>query len=65
MSLPVISILIILGCLFISIVIDFIIWGTYGIIKFGVRPAFTIANNTKTAKIYDQNLMQDIYVLDI
>ena len=33
--------------------------------KFGVRPAFTIANNTKITKIYDQNLMQDIYVLDI
>lgn len=33
--------------------------------KFGVRPAFTIANNTKIVKIYDQNLMQDIYVLDI
>lgn len=33
--------------------------------KFGVRPAFTIANDTKLTKIYDQNLMQDIYVLDI
>ncbi len=33
--------------------------------KFGVRPAFTIPNNTKIINIYDQNLMQNIYVLDI
>ena len=33
--------------------------------KFGIRPAFTISNSTKITKIYDQNLMQDIYVLDI
>lgn len=33
--------------------------------RFGVRPAFTISNNTKITKIYDQNLMKNIYVLDI
>lgn len=33
--------------------------------KFGVRPAFTISNKTKIKEVYDKELMQDIYVLDI
>jgi len=33
--------------------------------RFGVRPAFTIPNNTKITNLYDEFLMQDIYVFDI
>lgn len=33
--------------------------------KFGVRPAFTIPNDTKITKVYDKNLMKEIYVLDL
>lgn len=33
--------------------------------KFGVRPAFTIPNDTKIIKTYDRELMQEIYVFDI
>lgn len=32
--------------------------------RFGVRPAFTISNDTKVNKIYDEILMKDIYVLE-
>lgn len=33
--------------------------------KFGVRPAFTIPNDTKINKIYDRDLMQEIYIFGI
>lgn len=33
--------------------------------KLGVRPAFTIQNNTPITKIYDRELMQEIYVFDV
>lgn len=33
--------------------------------KFGVRPAFTIPNNTKIKKIYNEEFTKEIYILDI
>lgn len=33
--------------------------------RFGVRPAFTIPNNTKITKIYNEEFMKEIYILDI